>query len=108
MERDRNLQNLLKMKVNQELSDSLEDSIMASISKEIKQSTSKQKSLSLAWFFFLLGLVLGISISSFVVSNEYNGFAFYGDGLVIRILCFLVILALFEKLYRLTIETRNK
>lgn len=110
MERDKTLQSFLEKKETPEPPDFLDDRIMANITKDVKQNSLNQRSLFLAWTFFVLGLISGITISTIFVKKDtiLFGLNFFEHGLIIQILCSLVILLLFERLYRLTIEMRNK
>ncbi len=110
MERDKTLQSFLEKKETPEPPDFLDDRIMETISKDAKQISLNQKSLFLAWIFFVLGLISGITISTIFVRRDtiLFGLNFLENGLIIQILCSFVILLLFERLYRLTIEMRNK
>ena len=110
MVRDKTLQNLLEKKETPEPPDFLNDRIMATIFRDVKKNSLNQRSLYLAWFFFFLGLVSGIIISTIFVKSDtiLSGFNFSEHGLIIQILCSFVILLLFERLYRQTIDRRNK
>jgi hypothetical protein len=110
MERDKTLQSFLEKKETPEPTDFLDDRIMASISADVKRNTLNRKSLFLAWVFFVLGLASGITISTIFVKRDtiLLGLKFLENGLIIQILCSLLILLLFERLYRLTIDMRNK
>jgi hypothetical protein len=110
MVKDKTLQSFLEKKETPDPSDFLDDRIMANISKDVKQNSLNQRSLFLAWFFFFLGLASGITISTIFVKSEtiLFGLNFPEHGLIIQILCSFVILLLFERLYRLTIDMRNK
>jgi hypothetical protein len=107
---DKTLQRLLEKKETPEPPDFMDDRIMASIFKDMKKNSLNQRSLYLAWFFFVLGLVSGITISTIFVKSDtvFLGLNFLEHGLIIQIFCSLVILLLFERLYRLTTEARNK
>jgi polyferredoxin len=107
---DKTLQRLLAKKETPEPPDFLDDRIMAIIFKDVKKNSLNQRSLYLAWFFFFLGLVSGIIISTIFVKSDtiLFGFNFSEHGLIIQIFCSFVILLLFERLYRLTIDMRNK
>ncbi len=108
MERDTNLHRILLNKETPEPSENLEDRIMANIHKAVKQGSGNKKYLYLSWIFFVFGLVTGIMITTFwgeennyanilgINSSEYK--------LIIQILCAFVILLLFERIYRATIE----
>lgn len=110
MERDKTLQSFLEKKEIPEPPEFLDDRIMEAIAKNAKQISSHKKSLFLAWIFFFGGLVSGVTISTIYVKSDtiLFGVNFLEHGLIIQILCSLLILLLFERLYRLTIEMRNK
>jgi hypothetical protein len=110
MQKDNTLQHLLEKKETPEPSDSLDDQIMAIISKSVQQTTTNRKSLNLEWFFFLLGLVSGIIISTIFVNTDtvILGLNLSDNGLIIQILCASIILLLFERLYKQSADKRNK
>lgn len=102
MERDKTLKGFLEKKETPYPSDSLDDRIMEIISRKGEKYSSNQKSLYLAWFFFVIGLISGIAVITLITDPEI-----IGSKLIIQILCSLVIIILFERLYKLTIESRN-
>ena len=106
---DKNLQRLLEKKETPDPPDLFDDRIMEIIIKDVKRNSLNQRSLYLAWFFFFLGLVSGVTVSTIFVKSDtiLFGFNFSEHGLIIQILCSFVILLLFERLYRLTIDMRN-
>jgi hypothetical protein len=110
MQKDVILQRLLERKETPEPADNLDDQIMAIISQKVEQSPSNRKSLNLAWFFFILGLAAGITISTIFVTTDtiVLGLNLSDNGLIIQILCASVILLLFERLFRQTADKRNK
>ena len=110
MERDKNIQRILLKKETPEPSEKLEDRIMTDIFKTINNNSVNHRYLYLAWFFFIFGLVTGVLISAKWAKSDsiLIGLNFSGHGLIIQILLSFVILLLFERLYRLTIEMRNK
>lgn len=110
MQKDSTLQRLIEKKETPEPPDSLDDQIMAIISQSVQQTSSNRKSLNLAWFFFLLGLVTGIIISTIFVTTDtvVLGLNLSDNGLIIQILCALIILLLFERLYKQSADKRNK
>lgn len=106
---DKILQKLLEKKEMPEPSDLLDDRIMEIIIKAVKKNSLNQRSLYLAWLFFFVGLVSGITISTIAVKSDrvLLGLNFSDNGLIIQVFCSFVILLLFERLYRLTIDRRN-
>ncbi len=110
MQKDNTLQRLLEKKETPEPSDSMDEQIMTIISQSVQQTSSNRKSLNLAWFFFLLGLVTGIIISTIFVNTDtvVLGLNLSDNGLIIQILCASVILLLFEKLFKQSADKRNK
>lgn len=110
MERDKNFQKILLNKEIPEPPDDLEDRIMYSISKAIKQNSANHRYLFLAWFFFIFGLIAGVIISTIWIKSDrfLFGFDLLENGLIIQITCSFVILLLFEKLYKLSIEIKNR
>jgi hypothetical protein len=110
MEKDIRFQKILLNKETPDLSDDLEDRIMNSISKIATQNQKNIKSLLFAWFFFLVGLVFGVLISTVGLKSSIIifGFDLLESGVIIQIICSLVILLLFERLYNLTKELRNR
>lgn len=110
MQRDNTLQRLLSKKETPVPSDSFDDKVMALISQSIKRTTTNPKSLSLAWIFFLLGVVFGIIISTMFINTDtvLLGINLSDNGLIIQILCASIILLLFERLIRQASEIRNK
>jgi cytochrome c biogenesis protein CcdA len=110
MEKDIKFQKILLSREIPEPSDDLEDRIMDSISKIATQNPANNKSLFLAWFFFLVGLATGVIISTIWISSDriIFGYNLSDHGVIIQILCSIVILLLFERLFNLTFELRNK
>ena len=110
MERDIKFQKILLSKEIPEPSDDLEDRIMDRISKTATQNSVNYKSLYLAWFFFLVGLATGVIISTIWIRSDriIFGFNVSVHGVIVQILCSIVILLLFERLFNLTFELRNK
>ena len=107
---DKPLQGILEKKVTPDPPDNLEDRIMANIAKVSKHNNINQKYLVLAWLFFVFGLASGITISAVFANRDtiISGLSFSEHGFLIQILCSLIILLLFEKLFNLTLESRNK
>jgi hypothetical protein len=107
---DKTLQRILEKKETPDPPDNLEDRIMLKISKVSRQNTVNKKYLVLAWFFFVFGLTAGIMISTVFVNRDtiIFGLNFSEHGFFTQILCSLIILFLFERLFNLTLESRNK
>ena len=110
MEKDIKFQKILLSKEIPEPSDDLEDKIMDRISKTATQNPVNNKSLFLAWFFFLVGLATGVIISTIWIRSDriIFGFNVSDHGVIVQILCSIVILLLFERLFNLTFELRIK
>ena len=110
IERDKNLQRILLNKEIPEPSDDLEDRIMTNVQKIMNNNFVNRRYLYLAWFFFVFGLLAEVIISIKWGKNDriLLGFNFLENGLITQILCSFVILLLFERLYRLSIDMRNK
>jgi len=110
MQKDNTLHRLLEIKETPEPSEFMDDKIMTIISQNVLQTSKNRKILYLAWFFFMIGLVSGIIISTIFIKTDTTvfGFNLSDQGLIIKVLCVSAILLLFEKLYRLSIGIRYK
>ena len=110
MEKDIRFQEILINKETPDPPDDLEDRIMNSISKVATQNQKNIKPLVFAWFFFSVGLVTGVIISTIWLKSSIIifGFDLSESGVIIQIICSLVILLLFERLYNLTKDLRNR
>ncbi len=106
MEKDIKFQKILLNREIPEPSDDLEDRIMANVSKNALQNPEKNKSLLLAWFFFLIGLITGVIVSTIWIKGDSIVFGLNVSdyGVIIQVICSLVILLLFERLFNLTFE----
>jgi hypothetical protein len=110
MEKDYKFQEILSKKETPVPSDDLEDKIMNGISRIATQNQKNIRPLIYAWFFFLVGLVTGILISTIGLKSStiMLGFDLSESGIIIQIICSLVILLLFERLYNLSKDMHNR
>ena len=109
MEIDKNLQKLLLKKDTPEPMEGFEEIIMANVYKTSRQNQRDLKYLYFSWFFFFLGLVIGIIVSAIGIDSDsyFLGIDFSKHKFVIQILCSVVMLLLFERIYKLTIDVKN-
>ena len=110
MDRDKNLHWMLLNKETPEPSDDLEDRVMIDINKVLNLNSNSRSYLFLAWIFFVFSIIAGVMISTIWINLDSNflGLSFLRKGLIMQIFCPSVLLLLFERLYRLTIEMKNK
>ena len=106
MEKDIKFQKILLNREIPEPSEDLDDRIMDSISKSVLKTPVNNRSLILAWIFFIIGLASGVIISTILIStdNIILGYNLSEHGVIIQILCSIVILLLFERLFNLSFE----
>lgn len=110
MERDNNLQRMLLNKETPEPSDDLDDRIMIGVNSILNKNSNSRSYLFLAWIFFVFSIIAGVMISTMQINEDRIkiGLNFLENGLIIQIFCPFFILLLFERLYRLTVEMKNK
>lgn len=110
MDRDKNFQRMLLNKETPEPSDDLDERIMIDVNKVFNKNSNSRSYLFLAWIFFVFSIIAGVMISTIWINvDRINfGLSFLKQGLIMQIFCPFVILLLFERLYRLTIEMKNK
>jgi hypothetical protein len=106
---DKTFQSLLRQKGTPEPSEVMEDAIMDAIRKNVRSAAQQKHSYMLAWIFFIVGLTLGVLLSTVVIdSNSYIlGVNLSDIGLIRNLICIIAILMLFERLYSNAI-TKNK
>lgn len=81
-----------------------EDKLMKQIHQEAKQSRSILKNIKLSWFFFIVGAIFGIFLST--ISSQLNetilGFPSQQIILFIQIVFVILLLTQFDNLLELT------
>ena len=110
MDRDKNLQNILQKKETPQLSENLEQRTMSKIYQRVSSKSGQRRYIRLIYLFFALGLILGFILSSSFMDNEIS---FFGLNLaenpfLLQIPLALILIWLFEKIYRIILYQRGK
>lgn len=107
---DRNLKRLLLNKEAPEPSSHLDKKIMADINEVLNKNSVNHNYLFLAWIFLAVATIVGITISVTWINLDKDilNSPYKNNGVIIQILCSLIILLLFDQLYRLTFEIKKK
>ncbi len=110
MKRDAGLQLILLNKEKPTLDGAFEDRMMAQIHQRATVKSSDRRYLRLMYMFFALGLMFGILVSFTVIDREFT----FGDititvnRLLLLIPLVVVLLFLFEKIYRIKLFREGK
>ena len=110
MKKDIFLNEMLHKKEKPQLPEGLEEKIMTKIGIVANQIPVNRKYLYLIWIFFVIGMVAGILISTIWVNRDtgFFGLNFPNYKLFIQLFCSVVILLLFEKIYRLSVFIKKR
>lgn len=110
MERDKNIQNMLQKKETPQLSENFEQRTMAKIYQRTSSKSSERRYIRLIYLFFALGLILGFILSSSFMDNEVFlfGLNLAEHTLLLQIPLALIIIWLFEKIYRIVLFQKGK
>lgn len=109
MEKDDFLKSKLKKRETSFISEDFELRVMQAVKKEAATHALKNKYLFLIWAGFAFGLVTGILVALIWVDT---GFMVFGVSLsaykwLIQMGCAVVLLLLFDKIYRYSIQIRQ-
>jgi hypothetical protein len=110
IDEDQKLKRLLLNKEGPEPSSNLDEKIMADINEVLNKNSANHNYLLWAWIFLAVATIVGIAISVTWISPNKNilRLPYTNNGVIIQILCALIILLLFDRLYILTDEIRKK
>lgn len=105
-----NLKQFLKAKEKVRLPDGFDDDMMLLIKKHVLNKLKDKKHLKLMYLFFVLGLVLGFIIAVTFVDLEFliGSTKFSINKLILQIPMIVIILFLFEKIYKATLVSIGK
>lgn len=86
-----------------------EEKLMAQIHEEARQKRTFYKDIKLSWFFFIIGLCLGISLSSLpeLMSETIGGIPTRSVILLVQALFVALLLTQFDKLIELARKKRQ-
>jgi len=110
MDRDKNLQEILQKKEGPALSENFEESTMTKIYQSESSKSSERRYIRLIYLFFALGLILGFILSTSFMDNEIFlfGLNLAENTLLLQIPMALVIIWLFEKIYRIVLFQKGR
>ena len=110
MDRDKNLQSMLHKKEMPPLSEDIEQRTMSKIYQRASSKSRQRRYIRLIYLFFALGLILGFVLSSSFMDNEIIlfGFNLSENPFLLQIPMVVVLIWLFEKIYRIVLYQKGK
>ncbi len=110
MDRDKNLQSMLQKKETPQVSENIEQRTMSKIYQRASSKSGQRSYIRLIYLFFALGLILGFILSSSFMDNEMSlfGLNLAENSFLLQISLALVLIWLFEKIYRIILYQRRK
>ncbi|MBN1820582.1 MAG: hypothetical protein JXR31_07255 [Prolixibacteraceae bacterium] len=87
-----------------------EDKVMENVNEAKVNKKSVSKNIRLAWFFFLIGLTLGLIATNFIENIKFD---YFGEDsnlilLAVEVLIVLIITTQFDNLIRFTFKRKNR
>ena len=110
MDRDKNLQSMLQKKETPQVSENIEQRTMSKIYQKASSKSTEIRYVRLIYLFFALGLILGFVLSTSFMDKEISllGLNLTEHTLLLQIPLALVIIWLFEKIYRIILYQNGK
>lgn len=101
---------ILSEKENVTLSEDFDNEMMSALNMHIIKKATDKKYIRLMYFFFTLGLIFGFIIAFSIVDVEFslNDKVYFINKFVLQIPLILVILLIFEKIYKATLVNKGK
>jgi len=110
MDRDKNLQSMLQKKETPQVSENIEQRTMSKLYQRASSKSGQRRYIRLIYLFFASGLILGFVLSTSFMDMKISllGLNLTEHTLLLQIPLALVIIWLFEKIYRIILYQNGK
>ena len=108
--KEENFKNFLLEKESDKISEDFDNNMMVILNKHHSSKSEKKKYIRFMYIFFSLGLILGVILSATFenVILSWGDYHLTIDKMVFQILIVLVMLLIFERIYKATLVNTGK